>query len=67
MYIHTHKYIFIYVYIDIDIFLFSFFSLLASPFYMEFPGHGSDLSHSYNLSGNLGNSGSFKPLLRARD
>ena len=39
--------------------LFFSFSYLAAPRHIEFPGQGSDLSHSCDLHGNAG---SFNPL-----
>ena len=36
-----------------------FLPLLATPGHMELPGQGSDLSHSFNLSGSCGNTRSL--------
>ena len=44
-----------------------FIFFLATPRPMEFPGQGSDLSHSFNLNRSLGNTGSSNPLCRAGD
>ena len=40
-------------------FFFFFFSFLAAQWHMEFPGQGSDLSHSCGLSCSCGNAGSL--------
>ena len=47
--------------------LFFFFSFLATPWHMEFPGQGSDPSHSCNLYCCCNNARSFNPLCRAGD
>ena len=39
--------------------LFFFFSFLATPWHMEFPGQGSDLSHSCDLCHSCSNAGSL--------
>ena len=47
-------------------FLFFFFFSAALE-HMEFPGQGSDLSHSCDLCRSCGNAGSFNPLYQAGD
>ena len=47
-------------------FLFFFF-FLAAPQLMEFPGQGSDPSHSFNLCYRCSNTRSFNTLCQARD
>ena len=55
------KFAFLFIYL----FFFSFFfSLLAAPRHMEFPGRGSDLSHSFNLCHSCGNARSLNPLFQ---
>lgn len=45
----------------------AFFFFLAAPWHMEFPGQGSDPSHSRDLSFSSGNARSLTPPHQARD